>query len=87
MMKKSYKIIDETGLHARPATLLVQEAAKFKNDIAIEYNGNLLTMKSIMAVLSLGVPQNATITIHVDGEDAEVVFAALEQILAKHQLI
>lgn len=86
-MKKSYKIIDETGLHARPATLLVQEAAKFKNDISIEYNGNQLTMKSIMAVLSLGVPQNAMITIHVDGDNAEVVFAALEQILAKHQLI
>lgn len=86
-MVKHYKIVDETGLHARPATMLVQEAAKFPNDIAIEYNGNLLTLKSIMAVLSLGVPHNAEITIHVDGNNPETVFKALENVLQKTFMI
>ena len=41
--KKSYVIIDETGIHARPATMLVQTASKFDSDIQLEYNGKKLT--------------------------------------------
>ena len=36
---KSYVIVDETGIHARPATMLVQTASKFDSDIQLEYNG------------------------------------------------
>ena len=39
MEQKSYVIIDETGIHARPATMLVQTASKFDSDIQLEYNG------------------------------------------------
>lgn len=86
-MRKEYVIIDEAGLHARPASLLVQQATKFSNNIFIDYNGKKLTLKSIMAVMSLGVPQNATIAIEVEGDDALNVFDALEAILAQHNLI
>lgn len=86
-MRREYKIIDEAGLHARPASLLVQEATKFSNDIFIEFKERKLTLKSIMAVMSLGVPQNSTIAIEVEGEDAVEVFAALERILEEHRLV
>lgn len=43
MEQKSYVIIDETGIHARPATMLVQTASKFDSDIQLEYNGKKLT--------------------------------------------
>ena len=39
MEQKSYVITDETGIHARPATMLVQTASKFDSDIQLEYNG------------------------------------------------
>lgn len=39
MEQKSYVIVDETGIHARPATMLVQTASKFDSDIQLEYNG------------------------------------------------
>jgi phosphocarrier protein len=86
-MRKEYTIVDEAGLHARPASLLVQEANKFPNDITIEYNGRNLTLKSIMAVMSLGVPQGATIALNVEGDNQATVFAALEKVLVTHQLI
>lgn len=86
-MRKEYLIIDEAGLHARPASLLVQEATKFSNNIFIDYNGMKLTLKSIMAVMSLGVPQNATIGIEVEGDNALEVFSALERILEEHRLV
>ena len=86
-MRREYLIVDEAGLHARPASLLVQEATKFPNNIFIEYKGTKLTLKSIMAVMSLGVPQNATIAIDVDGDDAVEVLSALEKILEEHRLV
>jgi phosphocarrier protein len=84
---KEFKIIDEAGLHARPASLLVKTASSFPNDIKIEFEGKLLDMKSIMAVMSLGVPQNGLIKIHVDGENAEEIIQELENILQMNFLI
>lgn len=86
-MKREYTIIDEAGLHARPASLLVQEATKFPNEIFIEFNGKRLTLKSIMAVMSLGVPQGGTIGIDVVGDSPIEVFEALEGVLKDHRLI
>jgi phosphocarrier protein len=86
-MKKEYTIIDEAGLHARPASLLVQTATKFPSEIFIEFNGKRLTLKSIMAVMSLGVPQGGVIAIDVEGDNPTEVFDALEKILNDHRLI
>ncbi len=86
-MRREYKIIDEAGLHARPASLLVHEATKHANDIFIEFKERKLTLKSIMAVMSLGVPQNSTIASEVVGDNAVEVFAALEKILEDHRLV
>jgi phosphocarrier protein len=86
-MRREYKIIDEAGLHARPASLLVQAATKFSNNIFIEFKDKKLTLKSIMAVMSLGVPQNSTIAIEVEGENAKEVLQALENILEEHRLV
>ena len=55
MEKREFHIVAETGIHARPATLLVQAASKFNSDINLEYNGKSVNLKSIMGVMSLGV--------------------------------
>lgn len=86
-MEKTFTIIDEAGLHARPASILVQKASKYPNPSFIEYQGKKLTLKSIMAVMSLGVSQNANITISVDGDDAQIVMGELEKVLVDNQLV
>ena len=86
-MNRVYKMIDEAGLHARPASLLSQTAGKFSEDITIEYNGKKVNLKSIMFVMSLGVPQGGEITIEVSGDAPEAVFEALEAILVEHKLV
>ena len=48
MEKRDFHIIAETGIHARPATLLVQAASKFGSDVNLEYNGKSVNLKSIM---------------------------------------
>lgn len=50
MEQQSYVIIDETGIHARPATMLVQTASKFDSDIQLEYNAKKVNLKSIMVL-------------------------------------
>ncbi|EKU47743.1 phosphocarrier protein HPr [Staphylococcus massiliensis] len=86
MEQKSYTIIDETGIHARPATMLVQTASKFDSDIQLEYNEKKVNLKSIMGVMSLGVGKDADITIYADGSDEQEAIEAITEILSKEGL-
>ncbi|HDM5465299.1 TPA: phosphocarrier protein HPr [Staphylococcus aureus] len=86
MEQNSYVIIDETGIHARPATMLVQTASKFNSDIQLEYNGKKVNLKSIMGVMSLGVGKDAEITIYADGSDESDAIQAISDVLSKEGL-
>ena len=86
MEKKEYHVIAETGIHARPATLLVQTASKFASDIQLEYKGKSVNLQSIMGVMSLGVGQGADVVITADGEDAAEALAGIEETLKKEGL-
>ncbi|WP_053218686.1 phosphocarrier protein HPr [Virgibacillus senegalensis] len=71
MVEKTMTITDETGVHARPATVLVNKAGNFESDINLEYNGKTVNLKSIMGVMSLGIPKDAEIKVTADGSDEE----------------
>ena len=86
MEKRDFHIIAETGIHARPATLLVQAASKFGSDINLEYNGKSVNLKSIMGVMSLGVGQNADVTITAEGDDEKDSLDAIADTMKKEGL-
>ena len=86
MEKKEFHVIAETGIHARPATLLVQSASKFGSDINLEYNGKSVNLKSIMGVMSLGVGQGADVTITAEGDDEKEAIAAVAETMSKEGL-
>ena len=86
MEKKEFHIIVETGIHARPATLLVQAASKIGSDINLEYNGKSVNLKSIMGVMSLGVGQGADVTISAEGDDEKEALAAIAETMSKEGL-
>ena len=86
MEKKDFHIIAETGIHARPATLLVQTASKFNSDINLQYKGKSVNLKSIMGVMSLGVGQGAEVTITVDGQDEAEAMEGIVETLKKEGL-
>ena len=69
MQSVNVKIMNDTGLHARPATLLVKKASSFKSDVSIEANGKKVNAKSLIGILSLGATKNTDITIITTGED------------------
>jgi phosphocarrier protein HPr len=86
MAEKQFKVIAETGIHARPATLLVQTASRFDSEITLEYKGKSVNLKSIMGVMSFGVGQGAEIKISAEGNDANDAVQALEDTLKKEGL-
>ncbi len=69
------------GLHARPASRLVREAAKHKCKITIEYRDNKAEARSIIQVLLLGVKDGEEIIIHAEGEGEETAVTSLWRLL------
>ena len=86
MEKLSFVVSDPVGLHARPATILVNQASKFSSNINLIYNGKSVNLKSIMGVMSLGVGQGADVTISAEGPDADDALAAIEETMTKEGL-
>ena len=78
MVVKEVTVKSATGLHARPATLLVKKASGFKSDVSIEYNGKKANVKSLIGVLSLAVTKDATIKVVASGDDEAL---AVEEIV------
>lgn len=85
-MAKTFLIKAEEGIHARPATALVNTANKFKAAVFAEAKGKKVTLKSILGVLSLGLEKGETITFSAEGDDADEALAAVEDILVKEGL-
>lgn len=78
MVTKEVLVKNATGLHARPATLLVKKASSFKSDVSIEFNGRKANVKSLIGVLSLGVTRNSTVNVIASGDDESL---AVEEIV------
>ena len=87
MKEISVLVVDPVGLHARPATVAVNAASKFKSEVKDAYNGKTVNMKSIMGVMSLGIPTQSEITISCDGEDEEEAIKQIEDILKAQKVI
>ncbi|MFB9758422.1 phosphocarrier protein HPr [Ectobacillus funiculus] len=87
MVKKTFTIIDQAGIHARPATVLVNAVSKFDAEMKLEYNGKIVNLKSIMGVMSLGVPKDAVIHIAAEGSQAEEAVTALEDVMRKAGIV
>ncbi len=86
MEKKDFHVVAETGIHARPATLLVQAASKFNSDINLEYKGKSVNLKSIMGVMSLGVGQGSDVVISAEGADEKEGMEAIVETMKKEGL-
>lgn len=79
-MKQIELIIqNRTGLHARPAKVLVNLAKRFKAEITIQHGEKKANAKSMVSVLTLGASSGSRILLQTSGEDED---AALREIKA-----
>ncbi len=77
MKEFQYKIIDEIGIHARPAGLLVREAKKFDSNIIIYCGDKSSSAKSLFGIMGMGVKHGDTVRVTIEGDDEEAAINAL----------
>lgn len=69
MNKRTFEVIAINGIHARPATKLVNLAMEFESKVSLETAGNVVNLKSIMGLMSLGIYKGETIHLFAEGPD------------------
>ncbi|MFD2173207.1 phosphoenolpyruvate--protein phosphotransferase [Rhodobacter lacus] len=65
------------GLHARPATALVEIAKGFEAEIRLRHGAKSANAKSLISLLNLGAAQGAALHVSAEGPDAEAALSAL----------
>lgn len=81
MPQISVIVINEVGLHARPAAVFVEAAKRYKSEIIVKYGDQSANAKSIISILILGVVKNSNIIIEAEGEDANQALTALKALV------
>ncbi len=84
MKEFNYTIKDEQGIHARPAGLLVKEAAVFPCSVTIIKDGKEVDAKRIFGIMGLGVKCGQEITLKTDGEMEEEAIESLSKFLQEN---
>ena len=84
MTSKEIIIENKVGLYAKPATLFVQAAARFRSDILISKEEKHANAKSLLGVLSLGICRGNRITLTASGVDEEAALDALTSLLSSN---
>lgn len=69
MTAQTVQILNKIGLHARPASMLVNTAGKFESEIKVINGDRCATAKSMINLLALRVKMNDVITIQANGSD------------------
>lgn len=81
MISKKIVIKIPTGLEARPVALLVQVASQYESNVYVECEEKKVNAKSIMGMMSLGLPAGEEINVIIDGVDEEAAMQNIEQYL------
>lgn len=69
------------GLHVRPATQLADLAGRFKSQVTIRKEGQEVSARSIIELLTLAAAHGTTLTIRAEGPDAAEAVDAIEKLV------
>ena len=81
MPERTVEVVNEAGIHARPAAEIVKVAAKFRTDVIIVRDELEVNAKSIMGVMMLAAECGSTVLLKAEGDDAEAAIAAIADVI------
>jgi phosphocarrier protein HPr len=81
VIERQATIVNQEGLHARPAARIVRLASSFESEIELAKDGLDVNGKSIMGVMMLAAECGSSITIRATGPDAEQAVQALTELV------
>lgn len=70
-IQKTFEVINENGIHARPSASFVKIANQYQSDIKVAFDGNEVNGKSIMGLMVLAAGYGSKIKISAEGKDAK----------------
>ncbi len=85
-MEQSFLITSELGIHARPATRLVNLAMSFHSEVNLSMEEKTVNLKSIMGLMSLGIYKGELIKISCIGSDSEKAISAIADFILTENL-
>ena len=81
-MREATCILGASGLHARPAALLVKMTKQYQSQVTLLANDKSADAgKGIIGIMGLGAGEGVTLTVRTDGPDEEAALAAIMEIL------
>ncbi len=81
-VRKTVRIVNKQGLHARPSTMIVKAAVKFKAPLKLTIRGETANARSIMEVMMLASPAGTEVLLEAAGDDAQACVDAVADIIA-----
>lgn len=81
MISREVTVLNEVGLHARPATFFIQKANEFKSLITIAKDERKVNAKSLLGVLSLGITKGTRILLAAEGSDEQEAIDGLDALI------
>lgn len=83
IFEKNVVIINELGLHARPAAMIVKSANAFASTIYITKisDGETVNAKSIMGVMMLAASKGTKLLLRAEGDDCEEAINCIEEVV------
>ena len=70
-LERQTEVINRLGLHARASAKLVKSAGRYASSIRVGTDSETVDGKSIMGLMMLAATQGTTMTITIEGGDAE----------------
>lgn len=83
MPERTVAVASASGLHARPAKLFVQEAARLGVPVRIRVGEKSVPANSMLGVLSLGAVHGTEVTLESDAHGADEALDALVALLSR----
>ena len=80
---REFTLLNRYGMHVRPAGLFAKVASRYDAEVEVEKDGNVVSGKSIMALMTLEATHGAVLKVTASGPEAEDVLNELEALIAR----
>lgn len=81
MVRRPFTIMNESGLHVRPAAVVAKAAEACSSKVEIYYDYNIINAKSLLNILSVSIGKGARIEIRCTGPEEEADMEKMTQVI------
>ena len=82
-LTREMKLLNKYGMHVRPAGLFAKLASRFDCEVEVEKDGNVVSGKSIMALMTLEAVSGTVLRVSASGPQAVEALDAREALVER----